>query len=151
MKRYQRKLAGLAVFAAAILFIGIQLSNFSKDTSLKNWANGFEGYVKSSRVQRESTKPIALLFYTDWCSSCKALRENILSADEVKQALTDFHPVKVNPERGSVNQALAKEYGVKGYPTFLVVNANGSVKLIQRTSGIGPAEFVAQLHAAKSG
>lgn len=149
MKRFKGIFAGVAVAAIALTFMLIQLNNFSTDASLRTWGDGLEGYIQSTREQQSSGKPMAMFFYTDWCSNCKELRENILASNEVRQAMEAFHPVKVNPEASPANQALANQFGVIGYPTFLVIQPDGAVSPIRRTAGIVPAQFVEQLSQAK--
>lgn len=134
------------------LFVVSQLSRFSNDASLSDWNQGFDGYLKASREQVQTDKPMALFFYTDWCSSCKALRENILASPEVREHMGSMLLVKVNPEYGPVENQLAEDFGVLGYPSFFVVDVqSGKTTQIRRTSNITPQQFVEQLVSAVSG
>ena len=149
LSRIQKFGLGLGISAISLIFIVVQLSNFSRDTSLNNWAQGFEGYVKTSRLQADTGKPMAVFFYTDWCTSCKQLREEILSSPEVSEYMANVHPVKVNPESDVLENRLAQEFGVIGYPSFFIVDAGtDKIKPIRRTANITPEQFVAQLEAA---
>lgn len=152
LTRLQKWGLGFIGAGVALLFVVSQLSRFSNDTSLSDWNQGFDGYLKTSREQLQTGKPMALFFYTDWCSSCKALRENTLASPEVREYTKGMLLVKVNPEYGPVENQLAEDFGVRGYPSFFVVNAqSGKTTLIRRTSNITPQQFVEQLEAAVSG
>lgn len=74
---------------------------------------------------------------SDWCSWCKRLEKEVFSQDAFAKAnhdkfvfvYLDFpnaQPLKdrvVDPE---LNQKLAKEYGVRGYPTIVLATADGA-------------------------
>jgi len=137
------------VLISSLTFIVIQLNQFAHDASLNNWNSGFEGYINSSRWQQNTKKPIALFFYTDWCSNCKKLREEILSDQSVDAYLKALMPVKINPELGPLEDKLAQEFGVFAYPSVFIMPADGSESIpIRRTSNISPNEFIAQLEQA---
>ena len=147
----QRRVISFSVIFLALAFIVIQLSSFSVDASLSDWQQGAEGYVKSSQLNRETKQPVALFFYTDWCSSCEKLRKDVLATQAVKQFMTTLHPVKVNPEHGMLDHQLAEDFGVIGYPSFFLVDTQtGHARTIQRTSNITPEQFIAQLQEARS-
>lgn len=130
-------------------FIISQLQQFSQDSSLSDWNSGLSGFITSMKEQRDSNKPIALFFYTDWCPNCKKLREDILSSPEVRTLMAQWIPVKINPENGPLENQLSEEFGVFGYPTFIVLpGRNKKPVLIRKTSNISPAEFVKQCRQA---
>ena len=150
LTKLQKRILTIVIMILSLAFMGMQLSRFANDTSLNNWENGFAGYMKVSRLQAESGKPMALFFYTDWCSSCKALREEILATPQVREYMESLHAVKVNPEAGGAENRLAQDYGVLGYPTFLIVDSiTGRVKQITRTGNITPEQFIDQLERAR--
>jgi len=131
-------------------FITMQLSKFAVDVSLNEWGKGIEGYVKANQDQHESGKPIALFFYTDWCESCKYLREEVLVKPDVSAHFADMHPVKINPEKGEMEFILAKDYGVIGYPSFFLVDTiTGKIEQIHKTNGT-PQQFIELLKQAKT-
>ena len=131
------------------LLIFTALSSFARNVALNDWESDLPGYIKSVKLQNSSDKPIAVFFYTDWCSNCKALREEVLSSTEVQAFMKDLHPVKINPETSAYEETLAQEFGVVGYPSFFIIKQNGEVvRQIRRTTQISPAQFISQLRAA---
>jgi thiol:disulfide interchange protein len=65
---------------------------------------------------------MVVYFYTDWCSYCRTLDEQYLSAPSVRRVLERTVAVRINPESGPAERQIAARYGVDGYPTFLVIN-----------------------------
>lgn len=148
----KRILISLGVISVSLVFMMSMLKGFTQDTSLSDWGNNFPGYIEASQLQSVSAKPIALFFHTDWCSSCKTLREQVLSSSEVKAFMQNLHPVQINPEISAYEETLAQEFGVMAYPSFFLVMENGDVvKQISRTTNISPAQFVTQLQEALAG
>lgn len=138
----------VAVIIISAAFLVVQLIRFTDDSALNDWSSDVGGYITAVRDQAQSDKPIALFFYTDWCPNCKRLRESILSSQSFKDFSQQMILVKVNPESSPVNQKLADDFGVIGYPMFYVIPAKGTPVLIRRTSGVTPEEFIAQCKQA---
>jgi hypothetical protein len=65
---------------------------------------------------------MVVYFYTDWCSYCRTLDEQYLSAPSVRRVLERTVAVRINPESGPAERQIAARYRVDGYPTFLVIN-----------------------------
>ena len=142
-RRIRRWIITFSVIVITGGFMISLLAHFSRDISLSAWYDGAQGYVAAVAEQKRTGKPIALLFYTDWCSSCKKLKEDVLISPEVKKYINGILPVKVNPETNRAAKALADRFGVKGYPTFYVIPANSAqAVLINRTSNVTPEQFV---------
>ena len=149
LTKLQKILLILTIIIAAIGFAGMQLSKFAVDSSLNNWEEGIAGYVSKMREQKQSDKPVALFFYTDWCPNCKKLREEILASAEVQAFMKEVLPVKINPESGPLENQLSEDYGVFGYPTVIIIPGKDKTpKTIRRTSNITPAQFVQQCKQA---
>ncbi len=121
-----------------------QLATFSHDVSLTGWEQGITGYARAVVEQTRTGKPIALYFYADWCNICKRLRNEVLATPEVSAFMRDYIPVKVDPEYGPAEQALAERFGVVGYPTFFIIpGATARPVEITRVGGADAAQFMA--------
>jgi thiol:disulfide interchange protein len=96
----------------------------STGTGQVNWLTLAEGL----RVAKSTGKPILVDVSTDWCGFCKKLDRETLSAPPVAAFLSsNFVSVKVNAEDGSEGQQLAAKHNVRGFPTTLVLDANGTL------------------------
>ncbi len=142
-------LTGLIITVSTLTFISFTLLHFAQDHSLRNWYNGAQGYMQATRTQLEQTKPMAVFFYTDWCKSCEALRKTVLATQQVNDYMQTLIPVKINPELGPAEQAIADSFGVFGYPTFVIIpNADTPPIRIIRTANVTPEAFIKQCQDA---
>lgn len=149
MKRYSRALTTIGIISSAVALVAYQLSQFAVDASLNHWHNGASGYKVALEQQSKNGKAIALFFHTDWCSSCKNLRETVLSSNQFDQFARNLIPVKINPEYGVEERKIADKYGVIGYPTFLIVKDNfQSVTSIRTGLNMAPEKFIASCEKA---
>lgn len=112
----------------------------------------------AKKLAGEKNLPILLDFSgTDWCIWCKIMEENVFTKpewatyakDNLVMVLVDFPTDKsLVPEKYVArNEALKAEYGVKGYPTFVVLDSDGKTELGRLSSGRDktPASFQAEL------
>ena len=84
----------------------------------------------------DDPKPIVVDFYTDWCTWCKTIDTVVL----VDSAVIDFFNnemalVVINAE---VDTALTKQYHVSGFPTLVMIEADGNE--VDRLVGYLPPE-----------
>ncbi|MGC8666534.1 MAG: thioredoxin fold domain-containing protein [Chthonomonadales bacterium] len=93
-----------------------------------SWADGIKwapSFEAAMRTARSTNKLVMVDFYTDWCGWCKKLDADTYTDANVVRLSTRFVPVKVNAEKEGV--AVARKYGVQGYPTIMFLEGNGSV------------------------
>ena len=86
----------------------------------ENWLTDFE---KARAVSIESGKPVVAMFSASWCGPCKKMIATVFPTDEAKQALQEFVPVYIDSEKYT---ELAAENEVRGYPTFICFDVNGT-------------------------
>jgi thiol-disulfide isomerase/thioredoxin/outer membrane lipoprotein-sorting protein len=144
----------LNLFAAIIFF---SLLSFSTTNAAPEdrWLNGASGYARALELQRELKVPLIVYFYADWCPFCRRLDSEYLPSAPVQQYLRGVVKVRINPENGPAEDAIAQQYGVTGYPTFLVMrNLSTPPRNIQpfRKGGanLTPAEWVTACERAAS-
>ncbi len=117
------------------------------------WATDYD---KVKTAAQNNGKPILLDFSgSDWCGWCQRLDEEVFQKEEFKKwaaknlnlCLLDFprNPAKVSPAQREKNQKVARSYGVRGYPTVLLLEVDGT--LIARTGYRegGAAKYVEHL------
>ena len=101
------------------------------------WFDGTRGYNQAMKEQALSGDPIVLYFYTNWCRYCKIFKKDVLNSVRVNDALKSAPRVSLN---GDQERDLMAKYGIRGYPTFLVVPKRGTPKQIN--TGLGKEEFL---------
>ncbi len=103
------------------------------------WTMDFDA---AKKVAAEKKIPLFLNFTgSDWCGWCKLMDRNVFGKPEwqayAKENLMlvwiDFPSDKtLVPEQFVArNQALQREYGVRGYPTYIILESDGTTKLGQ--------------------
>jgi thiol-disulfide isomerase/thioredoxin len=97
-------------------------------SALVAWA-GTDGmsFEQAIEASGRDDQPVLVKVGTEWCSSCKAFSSAVADDAEFRAAIADEAIlVEVDAEKGAGIE-LARTYGVKAYPTFLLVNAEGEV------------------------
>ncbi len=114
--------------------------------------NKFEIAQSQSRI---SGKPILLVFSgSDWCSWCMRLDREVFSqpefqtwaADHVIKLVADYpRHLAQSDEEKQLNGELLDRYGVDGFPTVLLLNADGGVIARTGYEPGGAANYAAML------
>ena len=113
----------LAIAVAGIWFIFHTLAPNSGTVSAAGWYNGASGYQQALAEQKSNGKPVMVYFHTAWCGYCRRLDHDVLGTDEFSRRYGSMMKVSVNPEKGRAEASLARQYGVRGFPTVFVVTA----------------------------
>ena len=118
--------------------------------------------LAKAQATAKQEKKLVLMDFTgsDWCPPCKQLHKNVFTskefADYAKDNLVlvevDFTRSKKLPaELKAANDALAKKHQIEGFPTVIVLSAEG--KELSKDvgySGETAKEFVAKLQKLKT-
>ncbi len=106
-------------------------------------------------VAKAESKQIFLEFTgSDWCPPCKKLHSQVLESDAFADFAKNYVLVELDFPRNkeqsdelkAANKALAKEFKITGYPTVVILDADG--KEVTRKVGYGgqsPQEYLAEL------
>ncbi len=116
--------------------------------------------LPKAQAQAKAEKKLVLLDFTgsDWCGWCIKLHKEVFSTPEfaeyAKKNLVlvevDFpNKKKQSSELKAANQALQQKYGIRGYPTIIILNGEGKkVGQLGYMPG-GPKAFTAELDKLK--
>jgi thioredoxin-related protein len=140
---------------AAIVLISAPLAGAEES----GWLTDY----KQAQQQAKANNKILLLDFTgsDWCGWCKKFDREVLLKPEFKDFARDnlvvveldFPRAKPQtPELRKQNRELAQQYEIVGFPTILVLSADG--QKLWRYDGYfpdGPAAFIAQLQKLRKG
>ncbi len=130
MKRFM-----LTVFVSMLMGFGAIAETESEE---ELW---FQDAEKAMKEAREREAPVLINFSgSDWCGWCIKLEEEVFSKSEFRKfarenlvlLLADF-PMKKEQSKDlkQQNRKLLEKYGVRGFPTIVIVNRKGD--LLART------------------
>ncbi len=138
-----------AVAASAIL------SSFAiAQAGGEGWSSDF---AASSKLAAAENKVMLVDFTgSDWCGWCIKLNKEVFSHDEFKNGVKDGYVLveidfpkdksKLTPETITQNDELQKKYGVRGFPTILLLDAKGRPFAKTGYQEGGPEKYVTQLN-----
>lgn len=108
----------------------------------------FEGtWEELLATAQKQGKLIFVDVYTDWCPPCKQMDREVFPLKEVGDSYNSmFINYRLDAEKGE-GVALAKKFSVKAYPTYLYLDAKGS--LLHRAVGFQSPDMLAA-HAKKT-
>lgn len=124
----------LLLFLSAISFSFSFNSPVSDSQELK-WDTDFDHALK---IAKQKNKPL-LVFFTgsDWCGPCKLLEQDFFESVTFQNAAendlvlykADFPRRRdlVSVEQKKKNAELQAKYGVRGYPTIIILNGKGQI------------------------
>lgn len=119
------------------------------------WTQDYDAAVK---LAQEKKLPMLLNFSgSDWCGWCKLMVKNVFSKKEwqdyakenIVLVLVDFPKDKsLVPEKfRDRNEALQDQFGVRGFPTFIILDCDGKTQLgkLGASREATPKSFIADL------
>lgn len=87
-------------------------------------------YAAAMAQAAKTKQRVFVDFATTWCGPCKVMDQWVYTAADVVNAATDIISVKLD---GDVERDLVKKFGIAGYPTMLLLDADG--KEVRRLVG----------------
>ncbi|CAA6676573.1 MULTISPECIES: thioredoxin family protein [unclassified Lentimonas] len=117
-----------------VTFLGLAATAFASD----GWMTDFDAAKAKAKAE---DKPMLLDFTgSDWCGWCIKLDKEVFGEAAFKEyASSELVLVELDFPRGkeqsaelkAQNEKLAKQYGIRGFPTILVLSPDG--ELIEQT------------------
>jgi len=115
--------------------------------------------LPKAQAQAKTEKKLVMLDFTgsDWCGWCIKLNKEVFSrpafAEYAKKNLVavevDFpNKKRLSAAQKQANDALAKKYGIRGYPTIIVLDSEGK-KVGELGYESSPEVFIAKLEKLK--
>ena len=144
-----------ALFAATVLSVpAVAGESVLRGAEPGVWT---QDYAAATNAAKTSGKPVMLNFTgSDWCYWCKLMDGQVFSKQEWKDwaagkvylVTLDFPSDDdlVPEEYRARNRALQSEYGIEGYPTYVVLDAEGKrLGELGASRNAKPAKFIADL------
>ena len=141
------------LLASVAALLATAALSFSADAE---WMTDFE----AAKAKAKAEKKVLLLDFTgsDWCGWCIKLDKEVFSTSEFKSYAKDNlvlvevdfpHNKRQTKKLQEQNEKLQTEHKVQGYPTIIVLNAEGKkVGQLGYQQG-GPKAFIAELDKLK--
>ena len=124
-----------SLFIIGLLTSGILISAFTlpksevEGSKTIEWQTNYEDAVALAKKEKKDL----LLNFTgsDWCGWCKKLNKEVFSQDdfikfankELVCVTVDFpRSKKLSAEESKQNQDLASKYGIRGFPTIIILD-----------------------------
>ena len=147
------KIFPCGVLLTALLFLGLVPVR-----SETNWGTDFQ----KAQADAKSTHKLLLINFSgsDWCGWCKRLDAEVFSKPQFEQyakenlvlMMADFPRMKpLNNDVRKQNYDLAERFQVEGFPTIVILNADG--KQVGQLGYIpgGPEAFIGELKKVPRG
>ena len=84
-------------------------------------------FAQALAKAKETRRMLFIDCYTSWCGPCKMMTEQIFPQEKVGDFMNQFVCVKYDMEKGE-GPELAKKFGVQAYPTFVILNPDGTLR-----------------------
>lgn len=101
------------------------------------WLNDEPGWVRATGPDRAPGSAMLVYFGVPWCKYSKAFERDVLANPAVSAAIAAFVRVRVNPDQGATEARVADDFGVKVYPTVVLVDADGKRRRIDVLRDVG--------------
>jgi len=105
------------------------------------WYQGASGYDQAIEEYKRTNKPMVVYLSVGWCPYCRKFEKEVLSSPMVRDMLKDKIRVNINPDSGSREDAIAFQYGIRGYPSFFL-HPPQPAGAVQLSTGVSPERFV---------
>ena len=143
-----------AISCAALVAIHCIGSAFAAE----GWSSDFEAAKKQAAEQKKDL----LIDFTgsDWCGWCIKLNDEVFKKDEFKAGVKDKFVLveidfpqdekKLSEATKKQNEALQEKYGIKGFPTILLTDAEGKPFAATGYEEGGAAKYVVMLDGLRA-
>ena len=154
--KFKKALCVLVFIYSLMLIIGAFLGSkdaFSPLSGLNLAKNESELNFKQARNLNElnemltnSSNPVLVDFYADWCASCKEIEHITFKDAGVKNALAKFTLIRIDVTSGGVqNDEMLRNFGLIDPPALLLFKDGEEQKALRTIGFINAKNFLAKL------
>jgi thiol:disulfide interchange protein len=126
------KKRALSVFVYAVIATGSYFAYTAWQTqrgeaALKATTLEFLPLEQALVLAKSQGKPVLVDFSAIWCPTCRVLHAEVFTDAAVKQAITTGYVLSRVDYESPEARAFMQRYAVQGFPTLLVLSANGQL------------------------
>ena len=131
--------------------VALCLSALSLSAADPVWLTDLDEGIKVAKAEKKAI----LVDFTgsDWCGWCIRLKKEVFDQKEFAAATKDFVLVELDypqkkkqpAEEKAKNKALAEKFGIEGFPTIMLLDANGEPFAQTGYLAGGPAKYLPHL------
>lgn len=141
--RWKRLLPWVLV-PLALYFVNVEWQTRRGEAALQATALTFQPLELALSRARSSGRPVLVDFSAIWCPACRRLHEQVFTDPAVRAALEAGYELSLVDYESPEAPAFMRRYAVTGFPTLLVLDAEG--RLLRRLPiRDEPAAFVRDL------
>jgi len=121
-----------------LIFVSMALASLlvgAKTSTPAGWTDDYDAALK--RAEKEKKLVVADFSGSDWCGWCKRLDREVFDTEEFRKAATNDYVLlmidtpadqsRLSEKAKVQNPTLVKKYGIRGFPTVLMLDAKGKV------------------------
>lgn len=97
------------------------------EAALKATALDFLPLEQALALAQAQGKPVLVDFSAIWCPTCRVLHADVFTHLAVKQAITSGYVLSRVDYESPGAQVFMQRYGVRGFPSLLVLSADGAL------------------------
>lgn len=147
------EIAGITIGNGTLLrpLQGLSVSKSAEASENQPLFNTITNVEQLQSAIKNSSKPVILDFYADWCTSCKEMEAITFSDQKVKQKLADYTLLRADVTTNSESsKALLKKYSLFGPPAIISLDQAGNELESARIIGfLGPDAFLDRLSTVR--
>jgi thioredoxin-related protein len=141
--------------AGMLMFVSAMVGTAAETVKPGEWTQDIEA---ARAVAKEKGLPLLLNFTgSDWCGWCKLMDKNVFAKSEWENyaaqhlmlVTLDFprNKSKVPEDYVERNQKLQEQFGVRGYPTYVLIDSDGETEIGRLGAGREktPSSFIAEV------
>ena len=125
----------------------------AKTSTPEGWTDDYDAALRWATAQ----KKLVLVDFSgsDWCGWCKELNNEVFDTDEFRAGAKDKYILLMidtpmdksllNAKAKTQNPALVKKYAIRGFPTVLLLDADGNKVAQLGYAAGGPVPYLAKL------